>query len=383
MHICFLVEGYPTADEPIMTFFRELAAKLAKNGVRCSVIAPQSVTRAITHRVKLRKRFWQDEADADHRVDVYQPLYVSFSNQKFLSKLGKAGFASAAKRAYKSIKDRPDALYGHFWHMGVEASKLDAALPVFVACGESKISVKARYTEEEIMSLKKRLCGVIYVGTKSYEEAKSLGLQENEECIIAPNGYDPAVFYPRSRTECRRKLHLSEEDVIVSFVGSFNTRKGVERLSEALRMVNEKAAVKSFFIGSGALSPDCPGILYKGKLAHDAIPEYLCASDMFVLPTNNEGCCNAIVEALACGLPVISSNQLFNADILDESCSVKLDPMDVPAIKEAILRLCGEKVRQGLSEGALRKAASLDIGTRCERILDFMKRRLGSVDTTS
>lgn len=84
---------------------------------------------------------------------------------------------------------------------------------------------------------------------------------------------------------------------------------------------------------------------------------YLNAADFFVLPTLAEGCCNAIIEALACGLPVISSNLPFNDDILDENNSIKINPMDIQALRESMTMLIeDELLRNRLSDGALRQA---------------------------
>lgn len=60
---------------------------------------------------------------------------------------------------------------------------------------------------------------------------------------------------------------------------------------------------------------------------------------MFCLPTLNEGCSNAIVEAIACGLPIISSNLPFNDDILDSSNALLVNPESVDDIASAIKQL--------------------------------------------
>ncbi len=377
MHICFVVEGYPVPKNPTMTFVRELVAQLAKKGVQCSVIAPQSLTNMIRHRMPLRKRYWVDELESGERIDVYQPYCLSASN-RFI-KFAQNQFIKAAQRAFKRIKDPVDALYGHFWHMGVAASKVEPTLPVFVASGESKISVLNCYSKEEVEVLLARLKGVIYVGTKVYNESVELGLQRETPYIIAPNGYDPSVFRAMSKAECRKALGWSDEAFIVSFVGTFDTRKGVDRLTKALNTVNETRKVHSAFIGKEGTVPACKNSIFIGPVQHSALAKYLNATDVFVLPTNNEGCCNAIVEAVACGLPVISSNQSFNDDIIDETCSIKIDPMNVEELTEAIAKLRDDNALcKRLGEGALEKAKELRLDKRAEYILEFIKTQLSN-----
>ena len=97
-------------------------------------------------------------------------------------------------------------------------------------------------------------------------------------------------------------------------------------------------------------------------------------ADIFVLPTLNEGCCNAVVEALACGLPVVSSDRPFNYDVLNESNSIMVDPMNVDEIADAIRKLKEDKeLRHRLAEGALKMAEELTIDRRAQRILEFME----------
>ena len=373
MHICFVVEGYPTPKNPTMTFVRELVVRLSEKGLKCSVIAPQSIVKALKPNVPLKPRRWVDKINENIGVDVYQPYYLTFSG--YTKKLNKKSMEAAIKRTYKKIKVPVDALYGHFWHMGVLASKIKTDIPVFVACGESKISVIDSYSKEEIESLIERMRGVIYVGTKSYNESLQLGLQRDSfPFIVAPNGYDPNKFKVLDKLQCRRELGWNENDFIISFVGNFDSRKGFDRMNEALKSLDKEGEkVYSCFIGRGTKTPDCPNVLHCGTVSHSDIVKYLNATDAFVLPTNNEGCCNAIVEAIGCGLPVISSNQEFNDDILDTTCSIRLDPMDINAIADAIKKMKNDNIlRESLSDGAKKKACELLLDTRAQRIYDFI-----------
>ena len=100
------------------------------------------------------------------------------------------------------------------------------------------------------------------------------------------------------------------------------------------------------------------------------------AADIFVLPTVAEGCCNAIVEAMACGLPVVSSDLPFNDDILNETNSIRIDPTNINQIAEAI-KILKESIemRQRLSAGALKTAEHLSVHNRAVRILAFINER--------
>lgn len=171
----------------------------------------------------------------------------------------------------------------------------------------------------------------------------------------------------------RRKLGFDNNDFIVAFVGRFVKVKGIDKLCNALNLIDNEN-IKAIFIGEGNIKPNYKNIVFEGSLQHDDIADYLSASDIFVLPTTAEGCCNAIIEALACGLPVISSKESFNDDILDASCSIRINSINVLEIKAAIDRLYNDRqFREQLSKGALDTAKKLEIGNRAKGIIKFIE----------
>lgn len=369
MHIVFVLRGYPTAEDPYQPFSRELISQIAKTGVKCSVVAPQSVTRAIKHHVPIRKTFWKDFVDKDISVDIYQPLFVTTSTISV--KLFKDQRLIAAKKAIRKIKDNIDVVYGHFWDMGVLAAKITNNVPVYVGCGEAYIDkIFGRVSSDDLSLLRANLSGVIYVSTKAYNEACKLGLHRNERFLVAPNGYNPSCFAPMNKLECRKKIGFPDDAFIVSFVGSFDDRKGVYRLIDA---VKDYPDIKLILIGRGADIPKTEQILFSGSLPHEEIACYLNSSDVFALPTQAEGCCNAIVEAIACGLPIVSSIGEFNDDILNDANSIRIDPNSVDDIKKALLDIRNNlTLKQNLENGSIIKAQSLSIEHRANTILDFM-----------
>ncbi|OCZ49556.1 hypothetical protein A7D23_02985 [Dehalobacter sp. TeCB1] len=374
--------GYPTDDNPVFTFVDQLVCALADLGVKCSVISPQSITKSITRGVKLNPTVWSKKTKNNHIIDIYQPKFISFSEIKvFGFELGQVlydfFFERAVKKAYKTMKEKPKLLYGHFWNCGFVAAAIGCQekLPVYVACGEGELIIR-----ESFLRRKRRLLecinGVISVSTENKAESIKLELADEEKIIVIPNAVDQSKFYKMDKNEARVSLGFSEDDFIIAYTGWFSQRKGSRRVSEAIKKLDN---VKSVFIGSEEDSPtpkytpDCEGILFCGRLPHQDIVKYLNCADVFVLPTLAEGCCNSIVEAMACGLPIISSDLPCNDDILDENNSIRIDPQSVDEIADAIrfLKDSPDKCHK-MAEASLQLASQLTIDKRARKIFDYI-----------
>ena len=386
MNIVVVSDDFPEINHQSYVFVEQLCIALSDLGIKVRVIAPQSLTKRLFRGAVKLPKYKSFKTKKGNTYEVYRPSYLSAGTFGPLQRFYFWSLRKSVEGVLNKIgKKNIDVVYGHFWHNAntlVNYSRKNHN-PLFVACGESGKAILQLIDilkPEELSKLVNTIAGAISVSTENKNRMLQHGLADEAKIEVIPNAVDKAVFSPRDRNNLRKKFGIKDSDFVICFVGGFINRKGSNRLSEAITQLNDPS-IKSFFMGKAwsydDCTPDCPGILLKDSISHDALPDYLSASDVFVLPTLNEGCCNAIVEALSCGLPVISSNLPFNDDILDETCSIRIDPSSVEEIKNAIVLLKNNKeLREKLAQGALVKSETLSIETRAKRVLEFIQLKM-------
>lgn len=133
--------------------------------------------------------------------------------------------------------------------------------------------------------------------------------------------------------------------------------------------------VAGVFLGSGMARPAEPAIAFWGPVPHRRVAEYLAACDFFALPSTAEGCSNAILEALACGLPVIASRREFNEGVVDSQVGILVDPHDVAGLRAAVVQLLEDvPLRAQLAVAAAARARKFDLDRRALHILEWAGR---------
>lgn len=386
MNIVIVSDDFPEKGHQSYIFVEQLVVALCDLNVGVSVIAPQSLTKCLLRGRKRLPRYKKIQTKAGGFYEVYRPFYVSAGSSGLLRQLYFTNLRKAVERSIRKIGiEKIDVLYGHFWHNAntLVNYSMKYSKPLFIACGEGDNAIDElldAINPTEKKNLIESVKGVISVSSENKRRVVQYGLAAEQSIGVFPNSVDQSLFYRKNKLELRKQYGIKDTDFVVCFVGGFIERKGSNRVSDAITQLDD-SSIKTFFIGKPLsyddCTPNCPGILEMGPRPHELLPDYLNASDVFVLPTLNEGCSNAIVEALCCGLPVISSNGSFNDDILDESNSIRIDPMNVEELKKAIVLLKeNTSIREKLARGALEKGKMLSIDSRAKHILGFINSRI-------
>lgn len=380
--IAVITSDFPAPGHPSFIFVEQLVNAMVDLEESITVITPQSITRHILRGVPKMPKMSYGYTSGGNRYEIYRPYYISLGNSpKIISNCLSIIRNRAIINILKSKK--VDVLYAHFWENALPIYRYarQFRLPLFVACGEGDDALENLHNSlspQKRNDIRESINGVISVSSENKRKCLAYNLINSERIDVFPNCVNTELFKPSDNTDLKKKLGIGDEDFTVAFVGGFIHRKGAKRLSDAISSLNDRH-IKSIFIGKPFVGdceiPDCKGIVFKGSLNHDEIPAYLNCADVFVLPTLKEGCCNAIVEALSIGLPVISSNGSFNDDIIDESNSIRVDPMDVNAIASAIKKMKEDKSFADILRNNIReKRVQYSIKGRASRILDFINK---------
>lgn len=380
--ICFILDSYPTKTTNGCVFAKHLICAIADMGYHCTVISPHILTASFRQDGERVPYEVENRTPKGSVIRVFRPYYLHLSSRKQTMGMSMDNHFRAVMNVIRREKLQPDLVYGHFiYQCGLTAARIGEKLgiPSYCACGENSLRLEKGSKPYETgllfhhwAQILRKLDGFVCVSGNNRKLLLDNGFIDTSMKIgIFPNAVDGTKFHTMDKQTCRKELGFPEDAFIVAYTGTFSSNKGVDRLSDALKTCDD---IYSIFMGQGALEPDCDRILHKGRVPNDDVAKYLNAADIFVLPTRGEGCCNAIVEALSCGLPVISSVLPFNDDILNEQNSLRIDVESVDQIRNSILKLYGDPaLRMQMAKAAEESARELSIEARARRILDFME----------
>jgi glycosyltransferase involved in cell wall biosynthesis len=214
------------------------------------------------------------------------------------------------------------------------------------------------------------------------EGLKELALETNPQQAISVihNGIDISEFTPNDRKKTDGYLQLI-------CVSRLIERKGIRYLLQAIgELKHEK--IRLTIVGEGNQLLELKNltsklniedkVVFKGYLDHSKLAEAYQQSDIFVLPSLNEGMSNAVLEAMASGLPIITTDTGGTVELLDDNGLI-VGMQDSESIANAIMQLIkdpakisemGEKSRTMAETLSWRHVAQKYLNVYRENILD-------------
>lgn len=175
----------------------------------------------------------------------------------------------------------------------------------------------------------------------------ALKIVEEEKILFIPNGVDTNTFSPPSSREekssLRTEFKIPLDRRVFVYVGRLEEVKGIDVLLQAWQS-EERAGGNSvlLIVGEGSLESlvslkSLPGVIFLGPKGSSEIVRILKASDVFILPSRYEGMSNALLEAIATGLPVLATGVGATPEIFNKGhIGFLVDPDDHHSLIEGL-----------------------------------------------
>jgi glycosyltransferase involved in cell wall biosynthesis len=191
---------------------------------------------------------------------------------------------------------------------------------------------------------------IIMVSKTVEKELLSENVSPEKLCPISNgvnlNGYQSS----QTRQHARALLKIPDKKTVI-YTGRLSTEKGIDFLVRSFSRVNQSLDCQLIIIADGPQkkkieevidSSDLPGRVLIIPAVEDVTP-FLMAADVFILPSQFEGLSNALLEAMACSLPVISTRVGGSIDIIDEGINgVLVEYNNVDQLSQAISRVLSD-----------------------------------------
>ena len=168
-----------------------------------------------------------------------------------------------------------------------------------------------------------------------------------ERVHTIPNGVNTGIFHPRPQRSARVQLGLPLDQRLIVYVGRFIAAKGMRELIAAFETLSARRPdVQLALIGDGMMREEIVQRLHDsqltdrvhlpGALQPEQVARWLNAGDLLCLPSYSEGHPNVVVEALACGLPVVATSVGGIPESVNESNGRLVHPRDADALLGAL-----------------------------------------------
>ena len=348
---------FPSANRPVAgLFIRERMFRVAQRMPLC-VISPQPwfPLQGLIRRFRPNYRPPHPTHEVQQGIDVWFPCF--FSLPGVARCLDGFFMALACLRLVRRLRRERgiNLLDAHFaYPEGYAATLLGRwlGLPVTITLRGTEVPLaRDPARRSRMLHAISDASRVFAVADSLKRHVVSLGAQP-EKIRVVGNGVDCHKFFPIDRVVAREQLGLPQDAKVIVSVGGLVERKGFHRVIELLPDLIERFPDLHYVVVGGA----CPEgdltqflkemvarlglgerVHFLGPMPPEELYKPLSASDVFVLATANEGWANVFLEAMACGLPVVTTDVGGNGEVVCSEDLGTITPFgDATALREAI-----------------------------------------------
>ena len=350
---------FPNVRQPNAgVFIRERMFRVAKE-LPVVVVAPQAwfPFQSVIRLFKPHFRPTVPKYENQDGIDVYHPRFLSVPG--VFKSLDGFFLAVSSYWLLRSLKQRQcfNIIDAHFAYPdGYAASLLGRwlKLPFTITLrGTEARLIKLPAMQQRMLQAMKQAARVYSVSASLKQVVVDAGINPDKVMVVG-NGVDTSRFKPLDKLEARSQLDIPDDARVLITVGALCERKGFHRVLEVLPEIRQRFQNCHYLIVGGATAEgDWEAKLkqqvaelglqdvvhFLGSLSPDQLKLPLSAADVFVLSTRNEGWANVILEAMACGLPVIASDVGGNAEVVANDVLGTIVPFDdSEALKNGLLQ---------------------------------------------
>ena len=308
-----------------------------------------------------RQQFAQIRKTANLRVLVLVPMHEWWANKEhcvdsedvayapyfFLPKLGRRltpffqYISLLRKRKWINPTDTdhilaswafPDAV-GVSWF----SKKFNVPFSIKVHGTDVNENLEYRPRKDMLVSAANRAKGVFCASQALVDKLVKAGARQSN-VTVNYNGVDKAIFYP-SEARARDGVHLV-------FVGSMIPTKGTRELYQAFSELCKQRDITLTMVGKGPDVTLIRGLIERdgladkitvtGSLPLSQVADSVRTADLLILPSYREGVPNVLLEACACGVPVVSTTVGGIPEIVTADTGVLVEPKDARALRDGI-----------------------------------------------
>lgn len=334
---------YPSAARPVHGIFVETRLReLLKSGeVETKVVAPVPWFPLKAKRFGEYAQFAATpKRETRNGIEVHHPRY--FLPPKVGMNIAPYTMAKAAIPTVKRLIQQGfdfDLIDAHYYYPdGVAASIIAKQLgkPFVITARGTDLNLITDYPKPRKLILETAAQAAASIGVCKalMDRLAELGADVDKLNVLR-NGVDLTRFQPVDRSKARQELKLSEDRQILLSVGHLIERKGHHIAIEALADIPDALLL---IIGDGPEKKNLEALAaakgvqdrvsFKGQLPNDSLKDWYSAADVLVLCSSREGWANVLLEAMACGTPVVATRIWGTPEVV--SCPAAGVLMDQP-----------------------------------------------------